>query len=434
MTDLSARRVIVAAAVIGLVLRAAFGLLYWVGKPLTHDEQEYLALARGLTEGRGFSYDPPDDAGTGQQFGRAPGYPVFLAVVGAGLDRHEHAPSLVKLAQALVGATTVWLIGAIAWRAAGARAGATAAVIAAVYPPLVWIGAYVLSESLYSALALLTAHTLQLAVGAHGERKHRRQLLAATAGLLAGISVLIRPAMLFFLPLAVVWLFWTRRPAVAAIFVALTLALIAPWTIRNAVVHGRFVLVASEGGVTFWTGNHPLARGDGDLAANPELKEAEIAFRRARPGLTAEQLEPVYYQEALRAIAAAPGRWLGLLGRKLFYTVVPAGPSYTLHSTRYWAASVLSYLALLPFAIGGFARLWSSERRPTAVLLLGAAAVLTGLVFFPQERFRIPVMDPVLIIAAAACLSTVQTSPLLSARSAAHMPPRPASGADGSAT
>ena len=39
------------------------------------------------------------------------------------------------------------------------------------------------------------------------------------------------------------------------------------------------------------------------------------------------------------------------------------------------------------------------------VLLLGAAAVLTGLVFFPQERFRIPVIDPTLIVCAAAALT-----------------------------
>jgi hypothetical protein len=65
-------------------------------------------------------------------------------------------------------------------------------------------------------------------------------------------------------------------------------------------------------------------------------------------------------------------------------------------------ASVVSYALLLPFAIVGLARLWPGERRPTSVLLLGASAVVVGLVFFPQERFRIPVIDPVLIVAAAA--------------------------------
>jgi hypothetical protein len=63
---------------------------------------------------------------------------------------------------------------------------------------------------------------------------------------------------------------------------------------------------------------------------------------------------------------------------------------------------VVSYLLLLPLAIVGIGRLWRSARRPTAVLLLGASAVLVGIVFFPQERFRIPVIDPVLIISAAA--------------------------------
>jgi hypothetical protein len=62
----------------------------------------------------------------------------------------------------------------------------------------------------------------------------------------------------------------------------------------------------------------------------------------------------------------------------------------------------VSYLLLVTAAAAGARRLWRSPARPTAVLLLGASAVLVGLVFFPQERFRIPVIDPVLIIAAAA--------------------------------
>jgi hypothetical protein len=217
--------------------------------------------------------------------------------------------------------------------------------------------------------------------------------------------------MIFFIPLAVLWLLAGRRLVVATALVAAAAATVAPWTARNARVYGRFILVASEGGVTFWTGNHPLARGEGDLAANPPLKLAELEFRRAHPGLTPEELEPLYYRDALRWIGANPGRWLVLLARKAFYTVVPVGPSYTLHSTRYWAASVLSYLVLLPLSILGLGRLWRSTRRPTALLLLGASAVLVGLLFFPQERFRIPVIDPVLIVAAAAAAAALAGAP-----------------------
>ena len=94
------------------------------------------------------------------------------------------------------------------------------------------------------------------------------------------------------------------------------------------------MLVASEGGVTFWTGNHPLAAGDGDLAANPELKRAQPgAASRRIPDLSEEQMEPLYYREALRLdprASAATGSGSKL--RKLFYLVVPIGPSYRVHS------------------------------------------------------------------------------------------------------
>jgi hypothetical protein len=65
-------------------------------------------------------------------------------------------------------------------------------------------------------------------------------------------------------------------------------------------------------------------------------------------------------------------------------------------------ASVAPYLLVLPFAIAGARRLWQSPRRPVSLLLLAASSILVGLVFFPQERFRMPVIDPVLIISAAA--------------------------------
>jgi hypothetical protein len=110
----------------------------------------------------------------------------------------------------------------------------------------------------------------------------------------------------------------------------------------------------------------------------------------------------LYYGAALQWIAANPVDWLVLLGRKGFYTVVPVGPSYLLHSARYRVASAVPYLLVLPFAALGARRLWNSPRRPTALFLLAGASLLVCLVFFPQERFRIPVIDPVLIVCAAA--------------------------------
>ncbi len=399
MNPISGRRLVLAAAAVGLVARLAFGFLYWVHKPLTHDEREYLALAQSLTAGHGFTYDPAYESGTTQQFGRAPAYPVFLAAIGGGKGNYDAAPARVKVAQSLVGAAGVWLIGLLAWRLAGAKAAAAAAWIAAIYPPLVWIAAYVLSEALYCTIALGTVLLLDRAVDRRDARQPSSSRSAA-AGALCGLAILIRPAMLFFVPLAVLWLIVRRHFTIAAVLVATALLVVAPWSVRNYRTYGRFVLVASEGGVTFWTGNHPLARGEGDLAANPDIKIAELEFRAGHPGLTAEQLEPLYYREAVGYIASHPAWWAGLLARKLFYTVVPIGPSYTLHSTLYAASSIASYLLLVPFAIAG-ARAYRRRRgAPETLFLLAASAVIVCVLFFPQERFRIPVIDPTLIVCA----------------------------------
>ena len=398
-------RLIVAAAIAGLLLRLVFAFVYWNHKPLTHDEREYLALAHSVSAGRGFTYDAGLETGTAQQFGRAPAYPLFLAVIGAGVQDHDGVPARVKIAQSIVGALGVWVIGLLARRAAGSAAGVAAAAIASVYPPLVWICAYVLSEALFSTIALITVLLLDLAIDrAERSSSHswirRGGLLAVAAGVGAGAAILVRPAMLFFLPLAALWLVARRRVALAAALLAAAMLVVAPWTVRNLRVYDRFVLVASEGGVTFWTGNHPLARGEGDLAANPDIKAAEIAFRSAHPGLTAEELEPLYYREALGYIAAHPGWWLGLLLKKAFFTVVPAGPSYTLHSTLYRVSSIASYVILLPFALLGI-RAWRRRpHRPEALFMLAASALIVCLLFFPQERFRIPVIDPTLIVCA----------------------------------
>ena len=134
------------------------------------------------------------------------------------------------------------------------------------------------------------------------------------------------------------------------------------------------------------------------------LKRAELQFRRDRPGLSSEALEPLYYREALAYIRAHPVWWIGLVARKAFYLVVPVGPSYALHSALYRAATTLPYLLVLPFALAGARRAASGPRPPTALFLLAGSAVLVCLIFFPQERFRIPVIDPTLIVCAS-CLA-----------------------------
>jgi len=400
-----AKRLIVGAAMVGLVLRLAFGFGYWVDRPLTHDEREYLALATSIRHGKGFTYERPPDNPDTPRFGRAPLYPVLLAAIGAGARDVTATPVQVKIAQSIVGAVGVWLIGVIARRAAGPAAGVAAASIAAIYPPLVWICAYVFTEPLFSTAALGSVLLLNRSIDQASDPADGTNwtalVMATAAGVATGLAMLIRPAMTFFVPIAAVWLIAQRRAKLSAFLVVGVLLVVTPWTLRNVRVYHRFVLIASEGGVTFWTGNHPLATGEGDMAANPDIKVSEIAFRRNHPGLSAEELEPLYYREAVTYIVAHPGWWLVLLIKKAFYTLVPLGRSYALHSPLYRMSSLASYLVLLPFGLLG-ARVWRRVAHPPESLLpLAVSAVAACILFFPQERFRIPVIDPVLIVCAA---------------------------------
>jgi hypothetical protein len=392
-------RWIAMAALLGVVLRVAFALGYWTGQPLTRDEREYLSLARSLSAGHGFVYDAEQLGGRIQPFGRAPGYPVFLALVGGGGPPAASVPRAVQVAQSITAALGIVLAALIAGRVAGDRAARATAVLTAVYPPLVWLAAYAYSEALFWPVGVLVIVLFDRTVRT-GSRAG-----AAAAAIATAAGLLIRPALVLFVPLAVLWLLVKRRVAAAAIL-GLTVALVlAPWVAENYARHGRFVLVATEGGVTFWTGNNALARGEGDMAANPAIKRASQALAAAHPGLTEDQLEPVYYQEAFAWMRAHPGAWLRLEARKLFFLIVPVGPSYTTHSRRYFVASVVSYGLILFAAAVGLGRGGRRWGRTPGLWLMFAGAIAVCLMFFPQERFRVPVIDPTLLICAGAAWS-----------------------------
>lgn len=400
------------AVAAGLAARLVFALGYWTDKPLTQDEQEYLALAAGIASGRGFVAELPGlpDGPPAERFSRAPLYPAFLAAVHLAarlpIDRlPTSVPRAVQVAQACVSVLAIWLIAGLASRAGGPRAGSIAAWMAALHPVMIWLPAYALTECVYSTAVLAAVWWLGVRTDRPEPEPAAPGWAAALAGALSGAAVLIRSATLVFAALAVAWLLKRRQARDAIAFAVCAAAVVAPWTARNVVTHARPMLVAADGGVNFWIGNHPDAIGEGDLAANPRLKDAHVAFRSGLSGLTPEQREPFYYRAALRFIADHPGRWLRLEARKAFYMAVPIGPSYRLHSTRYFLGTVIPYGLLLPLALVGFWRMRQAGRMPVSLCLLPLSYVVICLVFFPQERFRVPAVDPALIVGASALLA-----------------------------
>ena len=189
---------------------------------------------------------------------------------------------------------------------------------------------------------------------------------AMLLGVVAGLSILVRAATLLFVPLSALWLIYKRRwITLAGLALGLVLVL-TPWTIRNINFYGHFVLVASDGGVTFWTGNNKLATGEGDMAANPHLKLANQELRGAAsaserrtdgadllPGIA--RLDP----RAPRRLAVAHGAQ-GLLSRRADWAVVQGALGAVLLGERPVATACSSRSR--PSAAGGSDRAAAGSR------------------------------------------------------------------------
>ncbi|MGE4055588.1 MAG: glycosyltransferase family 39 protein, partial [Vicinamibacterales bacterium] len=268
------RRLILSAMIAGFLARALFAFVYWQDRPLTIDQTEYLLLAERVLQGDGLTYPPGE-----RRLMRSPGYPIFLAAVGA------VAPGQgpIKLAQCLLGVVAILQIAVLARRLGGDRAAVLASWLAALYPPLAFEPAYVLSEPLYTVLALSAVTCAWNATSATDNGTLFRW--SALTGALSGAVLLVRPEFAIFVGLLGLWLLWRQRIVAAAMVGVTTALVVAPWPLYNAIAHDRVILLSSRGGPNFWMGNNELAMGDGDVASIPPMAAEYVSLISENPDL-----------------------------------------------------------------------------------------------------------------------------------------------------
>jgi 4-amino-4-deoxy-L-arabinose transferase-like glycosyltransferase len=238
----------------GLAIRVAFAISRR-HQELQGDAYWYYWQARALARGHWF-IDPIIWRATGEYQASAfhqPLYPSFLGVVAS---LRVTSPFGMRLASCVLGAATVAVIGLVARRLAGPRAGLAAAFVAAVAPSL-WISdGMLLSESLYGltiALVLLAAYRLW------DQPSARR---AAALGGTLGLAALARPEALFLTVLVAGWwlLFardrpWRERLGRVVIVGAVTALVVAPWVARNVATFDHTVTTSSGPGTVLASAN-----------------------------------------------------------------------------------------------------------------------------------------------------------------------------------
>ena len=375
------------------------------------DTGAYVLLAQNLLGGEGYTY-----AGQPTAF-RPPGYPLLLATFMEFFGKHYVVA--MRGFQFLEGLAVVLLCAAMAGRIFGKTAKKAALLLGLFLPTLVELTGEILTEM---TAALLTGVFLYFLV--RYREKQRWQFLVGMS-IAVGLGSLVRPNLVFLELVALLVVCLQKNGSTrlrgAAIIILAPCILMSPWIVRNLeVFHGR-VLFSTQGGPAAATGIiEPQGRsqvGDADRIKDalgwvlPQVLETNDPSRLLLPG------EPEIDR---RSWQVAYHLW-----RESGWGLVPIGLkkiSYFWLSTDqiFWTRSlpsrqrilraigVFAYWTILALAVVGWFSL-RTERPALAQVFLMYMLLVTvlHLPFNMSTRYRIPLMDPLLVVLAAGTIATL---------------------------
>ena len=386
------RRLLIAVTAMAVLLRIAMALaLGDTAQPISGaaDQVSYDTLAQRVAAGYGFSFPSrwyPFAQPNAPTAHWSYLYTLYLAAVYALCGHH---PLVARLLQAVVSGLGCWLIFRIGRCLFDERVGLVAAALTAVYAYFVFFNVALMTQTFF-ILALLAAIDRALAIAA------RPTTTAwAALGVCLGGGALLRQTLLLFVPFLLAWLLWRtrcgRRRRDAALALALIALFVLPWTVRNYVAFGDFLLLNSNGGYFLYASNHPDHGTDFDptrVAPVPAGLE----------GLPEPAMDRALFRAAAGFIAADPVRFLRLSWSRVgrYFWLLPSATSSLLSN----AGRLCSFTLYLPFMLYG---LVLSRHRwrlcvPLYLYLLVDTAVHLG--SWAAPRYRLP-SDALLMVFAA---------------------------------
>lgn len=413
-------RLAILSVLLAVGLNGMFALYFMVdplGLSPVLDGRENFAWARWIAAGE----LPPEP------FYRALLYPAILALFAkVGLLSGAVATAFGVTCHLL----SAWLTGLIARRIWRRDAAAwCAGLLYALYPVAMWFSVQVLDISF--AITLFLA-AFWLLLRAYDEGRSRSAWCGAliAAGLAGGAAVLVRPnflpavLLLPCLPLLLRWVGggvprWSEGGASLLLAVVLGGVLLLQGLL-NLRIGGEFRILPWQGAYNLYAGNREGANGKFyqqrvNFEALPEgmnttRAESEYFYREAvateaKPSVSA--MNTYWRGRLVEEVAAEPLRWLGLMGRKVFYVFNDweqyNNLTYAFHKERFpiLRLNPLGWGVLVLAAFAGIALGWPQldKRRAGALALLIAAYTAGLLLFFVSARFRLPLAAPLSVFA-----------------------------------
>lgn len=327
------------------------------------------------------------------------GYPIFLvpfyAVFGPRLIVAQILNVLLRLG-------TAASIHAIALQATGRPIHARVAfILVAFFPSLLFYTLVTCSDVLFMAICVLI---LRLMIPMDRLTFGRTALL----GLLVGYGSLVRPVLLLFPVVILIWYaVLSRKPLLVLTHLVLVLVVqgvvLAPWAYRNTSLFGQFVPISTIGGYNLYIGHNPAATGGFNSVGLPRPPKDLDEVARDR----------WYREQAIAYIRGHPGRLLPITAKKMLYLFMRDDQGVSTATKRTYTAvpaaglflativSDLFYLVVLGLAVlGGVVLIGRGGNRRTWLLLFYCAYHLAVyLPFFGMDRYHLPIL-PILSLLA----------------------------------
>jgi 4-amino-4-deoxy-L-arabinose transferase-like glycosyltransferase len=332
---------------------------------------EYASLARNMLRGDGFTYSHHGVV----YFSFAPPMHAWLTAGSYWLFDSIVPLMLLQLASGAALAVVVAMIASHLF--GGWRAGAAAGLLVALHPGLVVYSATkahpLAFDALFFSLALLQSYRLV---------EYTTIRRAVALGVIVGIGTLSRATIIIFLPIAGLWLLmvtprtsWWRVVRSAVVAGLCASAIVAPWTIRNTLLHHQFVFLLTTDSDDFWRGNNPFATGhsyvdDTRIVLDLMPTEERLDLLRQPDELAQREWFSTHAWEFIRA---NPERFVSLTVTKFFYFWWFAPQTGVLYPQVWRLMYQVYYGGALIFAFVGVRRLAREGGPPVAkALVLGA--------------------------------------------------------------
>ncbi|MCP4686203.1 MAG: tetratricopeptide repeat protein [bacterium] len=339
---------------------------------------------------------------------RAPFYTYCLGLLYAILGSSLWVARLFGL---LIGMGSVAMTFALGRKLIDRRAGIIAASIHALYPLTLYFEGELLLDSLFTLLVQITIYCFLR------WRDSEKAADLLWTGLACGLAAITRPTALVAVPLILVWVLARRGlgsgTREATLFVVGLGLVIAPVFLRNVLIADDPVLIASQGGVNLYIGNHDGA--DGSSATMPEplgynWRIEQVSWqaekdidRELKPG----EVSDYWRNRAFVWTADNPGRFLELYLKKVYFQIGDLEISNNRSLRSFWEEipllkyNPLRFGLIFPLAVLGLLVTLRKNRGMIFVLLFLCLYVAAVSLFFYNSRFRLPLMPYYFVLAAA---------------------------------